>query len=276
MSSFTVEDFNKFLESFKNVSYEDENHKLHNCYDSLSELSKSNSEPYNSLISHPFKMYGLDWMVKSADKWKDNSLPCQKNFKRCRHKFPRSTDALFFKPDYNNPELHIIEFKFLPNQTNKSKLENICNQIIKMNNKYKVNSHDSYLQSPKRCFDKEFVKNFKSIKNSYIDDIEHSLQLKPYETIFITLPGLYDEYCKKENEYKKDIKCFLANIDKYYWVCIGGGITNNENHLHSQAKSFEKYYKRLQPDVFKQASANTKKEFEKILNDDILYGITLL
>ena len=73
MSSFTVEDFNKFLKSFKKVSYEDENHKLHNCYDSLSELSKSNSEPYNSLISHPFKMYGLDWMV--------NNLNCQSGCK---------------------------------------------------------------------------------------------------------------------------------------------------------------------------------------------------
>ena len=274
MSSFTDEDFNKFLESFNEVTYEDENHKSHKCHDSLTELSKSDSEPYNSLITHPFEMYGLDWMVKSADKWKDTSSRCQKNFKACRHKFPKSTDALFFKLNPNNPELHIILFKFIPEQTNMAKLENLYNQIIEKNNKYTSNQSDDFYHQPtQRCFDKEFVKDFESIKENYIDDIEYSLQLKPYEAIFIALPGLYDEYCKKENEPKKDIKGFLANIDKYYWVCIDSGITNSEEHLHSQAKGFEKYYKRLEPDVFKQVCVKTKNEFKVNLEEDILSGI---
>ena len=272
MTSFTDDDFDKFLKSFKNEIYEDNNHNFHKCYDSLTELSKSGSVSEDSLIIDSFKMYGLDWMVKSADKWKDTSSRCQNNVKACRHKFPKSTDALFFKSD--DSELHIIEFKFIPEQTNKTKLENLYEQIIEKNNQYTLNqSKDSYLPSAPRCFDEDFIKDFKSIKENYIDDIEYSLQLKPYEAIFIALPGLYDEYCNKNNEPKKDIRGYLANIDKYYWVCIGGSNTNSEDKLHSQARSFQKYYKRLEPDVFKQACAKTKKEFEVNLQDDILYGI---
>ena len=269
MSSFNDNDFNNFLKSFKKVKYEDENHNVHKCYDSIKELSKSDSEPKDSMINNLSKMYGLDWMVKSADKWKDTSSKCQNNVKACRHKFPKSTDALFFKSDRS--ELHIIEFKFLPEQTNKTKLEKLYDQIIEKNNKYQQNrSEDSYLSPPTRCFDEEFIKDFESIKKDYIDNIEYSLQLKPYEAIFIALPGLYEEYCNKNNELKKDIRGYLANIDKYYWVCIDGGRANSEFNLHSQALSFQKYYKRLEPDVFKQACAKTKKEFEANLENDIL------
>lgn len=271
MTSFTDDDFDKFLKSFNNEIYEDYDHNVHKCYDSLKELSKSDSEPKDSMISDLSKMYGLDWMVKSADKWKDTSPRCQNNVKACRHKFPKSTDALFFKSD--DSELHIIEFKYIPEQTNKTKLENLYNKIIEKNNQYINQSEDSYFPSTPRCFDEDFVKDFKCIQHDYIDNIEYSLQLKPYEAIFIALPGLYDEYCNKNNKTKKDIRGYLANIDKYYWVCIDGGITNSENNLHLQALSFQKYLNRLEPDVFKQACAKTKKEFEVNLQEDILYGI---
>ena len=44
MTSFTDDDFDKFLKSFKNEIYEDNNHNFHKCYDSLTELSKSGSD----------------------------------------------------------------------------------------------------------------------------------------------------------------------------------------------------------------------------------------
>ena len=106
----------------------------------------------------------------------------------------------------------------------------------------------------------------------YFDKLENSLQLKPYETIFIALPGLYEEYCKEEKIEKKDIKKYLMDMEKYYWVCINSG-TKNESNLRSQAQHYEKYYKRMEPDIFKETRARTKVDFEDNLKNDILAGI---
>lgn len=264
----TDEDFIKFIESFKNGKHIDENQITHYFYDTLSELSKSDSGQKDSIIENKFKMYGLDWIVKESDIWKDNSTRCKKNPKLCKNNFPKSVDAMFINLNNDNLILHLIEFKFIPSESNSVKLTNLYNHIITMNNKYKMNNQNGYEQTEKKCFDKKFVENFKIIKDEYIDTIVNSLQLKPYEVIFIVLPMLYEEYCKNNNEPLKDIKCYLSKIEKNYWVCIDSG-TKNETKLHAQAKLLEQYYKRMKPVIVKDANVKTKKDFEKNLKNII-------
>ena len=114
MVKFEDSDFIKFLKSFEKKSFTDENGEVHCFYDSLTELSKSDTEPYDSLITNNFPMFGLDWMVRASNKWRDTSKRCKKIPKVCRHKFPKTIDALYCgKNEEGNLVLHIIEFKFM-------------------------------------------------------------------------------------------------------------------------------------------------------------------
>ena len=99
MMEFTNHDFKEFMESFKNGTFI-ENNEIHKFYDSLTELSRSDTEYADALIFHSQEMYGLDWIVKGS--------------KRLNRSPPKTTDALYFRIDDNgNMKLHIIEFKFI-------------------------------------------------------------------------------------------------------------------------------------------------------------------
>ena len=275
MEPLTDDCFLKFLRSFEKKFFVDEDGNKHEFYDSLTELSRSDSKPYDALITNNFPMLGLDLMVKASPKWRDLSKQCQRNSKRCKHRFPKTVDALFCKESSNgNLELHIIEFKFIPDESNKDKLESLYENIIEKDNKYRMDKlkNPKSKKKNKKCFDDDFVEDFKTIRKYYFDKLENSLQLKPYEAIFIALPGLYEEYCEERNLEKKDIRRYLSEMEKYYWVCINSG-TENEDNLHKQAQYYEKYYKRMEPEIFKEARARTKKEFEDNLKNDILVDV---
>lgn len=272
MTQLTHGDFIDFLSSYEEGVYVDRFGVEHKFYDSLKELSRSDSKPYDALITNDFPMFGLDWMVRDSSKWRDSSKKCEKNPRRCNHKFPKTVDALFFKKTRNNDyELHIIEFKFIPNEPTKDKLDNLFEEVLEKNNKYKQNRSKSKNKS-KECFNDDFVNDFNKVRKYFYDKIENSLQLKPYEAIYIALPGLYEEYCEKKNIEKKDINGYLASIKKYYWVCIGSG-KSNESNVHGQAISFEKYYRRMEPEILEEAKVRVNSDFEIDLEEDILLDI---
>ena len=274
MDEFTDRDFLKFLEYYEKRSFTDEKGNIHNFHDSITELSRSESEPYDALINCDFPMFSLDWMVKASKKWRDTSKRCLKIPKLCEHKFPKTIDALYCgKNQIGNLVLHIIEFKFIPSESNKIKLDNLFQDIVEKNNQYEINKAKNKDSENKKCFDNKFVDDFKDVRKDYIDNIEYSLQLKPYESVFIALPGLYEEYCDDEGEPKKDFRSYLANMEKYYWVCIDTGIDNGD-HLQRQAKHYEQYYQRMVPSIFKEANARTRKNFEINLKENILFNVS--
>lgn len=258
MNQLTDDEFLEFLASFDKKVY-NEGGRIHKCYDSLTELSKSENRPFNSVITDNFEMYGLDWIVKTSDKWKDKSIQCQRNPNECNHNPPKTTDAIYCQEGENGKLiLHIIEFKFV----------GLMNPLRKLD--YFFEDRDIY-------FDDELLGDLKDVvKRSFLSRIENSLQLKPYETIFVVLPELYDEYCKikKETEKdfeQKDIKAYLSKMEKYYWICIDtNNGSRNEQNLRFKAQIFDKYCKRMEPVIFKQASAKTKNQFKKILTNEIL------
>ena len=96
-----------------------------------------------------------------------------------------------------------------------------------------------------------------------------SLQLKPYEVIYITLPELYAEYCENEHMPKKDINGYLNRINKYYWTFVGN-FSQSEYNIKSKADKFNKYNKRLERTIFKKARAKPKHKFKKVLKREIL------
>lgn len=242
MKQMADEEFSEFIESFKYGKY-----KNHRFYDKVTELSKSDEERKDSLINHPIKMYALDWIVKASGKWVGD-------------KRPKTTDALYINNDeYGNLSLHIIEFKFISYRSYKTKIENLFSKVDALYNKKDID-----------CIDEDFYEDFEYITERYNDPIAHSLQMKPFEVIFIVLPYLYDEYCDNNPKIeKKDIKDYLNNIDKYYWSFIGN-YSKNQDHVNQQVKRYNGACKRLEQGIFKKAAVKNKKYFPDILDNQIL------
>lgn len=298
MDPLTDQDFLDFLDSFNQKVYKDEYGKIHKCLDSIEELSRSDSYPYDSIIEDSIEMYGLDWMAKSSDKWRDKSRRCQRNPKRCKHFLPKTTDAISCRWGENgNLILDVIEFKFISDVSNQDKLDCLHKKIVEKQNDHnsmeeekeeiaedlalfrdamgenEVESDNCEESEDEPCFDDDFVEDFESIKEDYVDNIQNSLQLKPYEAIFIVLPMLYQEYCENDaNITMKDFKGYLYNMEKYFWVCVNSG-TENEEHLRAHARFYGKYYRRMQPAIFKRTAAQSKKQFTKSLEDEIKLNI---
>ena len=249
MDSLTNDDFKKFIEHYKDKVYEDKNYKIHKCYDTITELSRSGTEDADPLIRNSKEMYGLDWMVKTSEKLSE--------------KPSKSTDALYIKEDKKgNMNLHIIEFKFLGKKSHRDKMNILWHDI-----KRKI-CEDMYLNEEK-CFDELFVSDFKLIRKNFHDPIEISLQLKPYEVIFITLPELYEEYCEEKNIPKKDIKTYLAKINKYYWAFVGSH-SKDEYNIRGRINRYNRYNQRLERTIFKKARAKPWHRFNGTLKYEIL------
>ena len=250
MSEFTNQDFIAFMESFKDGHVIEKN-QIHKFRDTLTELSRSDTSQADPLIIHPQEMYGLDWIVKGS--------------KRLHKKPPKTTDALYYRVDGDgNLKLHIIEFKFISKRSYKNKLNILWREICR---KVSCGEEDSFYEN--ECFNEYFVSDFKLIKKNFKDPIDVSLQLKPFEAIFVTLPELYKEYCQENNLIEKDFKSYLTQIKKYYWVVIRND-SKSESNLKSVAKHFDKYNKRLEGSIFNKARAKTKKEFYDVLDTEIL------
>lgn len=250
MDELTNDDFKKFIGYYKDKVYEDENHQFHKCYDTVRELSRSDTERADPLIKDSMQeMYGLDWMVKYS--------------KKLNKKPPKSTDALFINEDNNGKlKLHLIEFKFIGRKSQRDKMNILWRDIRRKA------ACDEYLDEEDKCFDDFFVSDFKLIKKNFHDPIEVSLQLKPYEVIFITLPELYDEYCEDNGLPRKSIENYLAKIDKYYWAFVGNH-SQSEYNIKSRTNKYNKYNQRLEMTIFKKARAKPWQRFEKTLKNEI-------
>lgn len=246
MDTLKNSEFIKFIESFKHGYYIESKQGeeiIHNFYDSITELSKSETEQADSLIENKFEMYALDWICKDCQNMKGNT--------------PSTTDAIFCKeqPD-GKLLLHLIEFKFLSKTPYGDKLEFIDDEVMEKNRK----AH----------FSKQFFTYLNDIKKDFKDNIEFTLRLKPFETIFIVLPKLYENYCKEEGKTKKDIRLYLNNIDIKYWVFLGNK-SDNETNVQAMANTLRKPYLRLEMGILKKAQVKPKSYFDTFMDVEI-YG----
>ena len=131
MDEFKDEDFIKFIESYKYGSYEDNYNNIHKFYDTITELSRSDTFQADSLIEHKQKMYGLDWIVKASE--------------RLNNKPPKSTDALYFNEKMS--ELHIIEFKFIGRKSHWDKINILWSDIRR-----RLPCEDCEVDDEEECF----------------------------------------------------------------------------------------------------------------------------
>lgn len=179
------------------------------------------------LIKNNLKMLSLDDICKDCTKFeKDNR--------------PTTTDALWYKMDENdNITLYFIEFKW--HNLDKKKDQSIFkNTFLDLINGTKITE--------------DMLKKFDKLYKNYIDeDVICKLRLKPFESIFIVLPMLYNEYCEKNpNVEHKDLDTFLKNCNiKVY------------SFVSDFSETIIKINKKDEEKILQKKSVNPKKSMEE-------------
>ena len=194
MNQLTNQDFISFLESFKsNEEY----------FTTVSEISRPIYKDRRGIEhkgdpliqSVDFKMFSLDEIKHDTKSFKNN--------------FPKSTDAIFYKPDNNRLILYLIEFKGhnlnRPNRKNRitALKRNIENRKKECNRKI----------DGSQCYTDQMITDLKLVEKEYGDNVEFGLKEKPTDTLFLTIPVIYKEYCKNNNIEIKDIDNYLKKCE---------------------------------------------------------------
>ena len=225
------------------------------------------------LVDNEFPMYSFDDMCRTCDTIDICNLPS-------------TVDALYF--DKEKKELYFIEFKGIKidDSTKKSTFNEILCKMSNNNMKKKMdkkNPLDSLLAdfdpqyaeqgNQKNCYD-EYYEDLKNIYNAFGDEIAFKLRLKPFESLNLALPNVYEDYCDKEdikNDDRLNISKFLYedSIKKYYYVV---GVSENPNdsaaHLETYCNILKKPYLRLKElGLFYDADVLNKNQFLALVND---------
>ena len=162
----------------------------------MSEVSKSDNGLDKSVIEND------DIFVFNLDHLCFNSY--LSNSGRVNSPIPSSVDALYF-----DGNMYLIEFKGEPisAQDNKEKLKDIISLL----------KNDKCSNSNLNCpLSDDLFKSLNNIQSMYSDEILCNLKNKPIESIFLVLPKLYDNYCKKQGIESDKVEFFdwLFKISK--------------------------------------------------------------
>ena len=223
--------------------YKDKNNfpaQARKSFDKFSEVSKSDDgdESKDPLIIDDNCIFDLDNMCWNSH-LKDNGS--------VKGNRPSSVDGLYFV----NGKLYLIEFKGTYNAT--LDLEEIIDKCIE------------------KVDDEDLVGALGSIKNRYDDEILCNLKIKPSDSLFLTLPKIYQYYCKKMGlEYNKEefLSWLLEVRKRLYVVFLNDAYESerNESKSYKYLRMDKKLKKRYAP--FKELanmenSIVTQDEFKK-------------
>ena len=224
MDPLTNEEFIKFLCSFKDEYY---------C--PVTEISRAKTGNKQPLIHSEFKMLSFDDMCRKYDLIKKH--------------LPKTMDAIHFEVDENDKlTLYLIEFKNFSMTDRYSTYQEIeaLHRSLKKKNKKTVDP-----ESEEKIISNTFLRKFENVKKHFVDSIEFDLRMKPLESILVSLPWLYDEYCNNNEDIdKKDIRKFLNNADIKLIVFINryaprNNVSADRLSAHSIDNALKSQYLRL-------------------------------
>jgi hypothetical protein len=239
------DDFIKFIHSF------DDKFLL-----PASEISRSHTGRKDELVKNEIPMYSLDDICKGSPVLSEN--------------LPKTTDAIYYKIDDDKLTLFLIEFKFFNmdgSDSNYQLLEAVSNYL---KNKNKLRDENS-----ERCISDNLLKKFEDIKEDFVDKVEVSLRLKPFETLMIALPVLYEEFCQESGS-SKDFRMFLEDIEIQLYVFVNKvsqikNISAQRVFPHSIRNALKHQYFRLKlADIISFWNIKEASKFDAFVNKKIL------
>ena len=196
MNPLSDQDFRDFLNDY------------HEHYLTSAEISKPVYEDENGrkwrgrkLVNSNFRMYSLDDIKDECKVWNEYNKP-------------KSTDGIFYKNKKNGLEIYLVEFKGhnLSDEDHKNNLKVLKEKFQNEINEYKNSKPE------KECYKQKMVDELEKAAKNYMDSVQHSLEQKPIETLFITIPTLYKDYCERTGETEKDIIKFIRTHKKRLFV----------------------------------------------------------
>ncbi|WP_407413245.1 hypothetical protein [Methanobrevibacter sp.] len=216
MDLLDTQEFIDFFESFRDE-----------YYFSITEISRAKTGKKQPLISSDFRMFSLDDMCK--------------RYSRVKKHLPKTVDAVHFENRNGKLTLYLIEFKNFSMKGSFSTynlLDVLYNKLEEKNRENVENISDG------------FLKQFDLIRNHFVDSIEFDLRIKPLETILVSLPWLYEEYCKDKKIPIKDFRAFLECIDIKLIVFINRyspyrNVSANRLSAHKIDNALKNQYNRL-------------------------------
>lgn len=154
---------------------------------------------------------------------------------------PSTVDALYYRIiDENKIEFFLVEFKSFYFDWNsvgdyKSSVDKIFKNIIY------CDINDELITG---------INRLNSIKNIFGSTIEFSLRLKPYESLFVVLPKIYEEYCSSNsipmNERIELYDFFKSDLCDIKLIIVGKKTDNTtKDYLGILANVLNKQYRRL-------------------------------
>ena len=185
------------------------------------------------IVTSDYIMLDFDSMCKDADFYpKENLEECNR---------PSTVDGLYYRIlDENKLELFLVEFKtFYFTWDNKLYYNNALKKIKELRN-----------CNPSFKFQKG-IGMLEKIEQKLGNSIENSLKLKPYESLFVVLPKIYDEYCEEKNIPESDkinlYNLFKSNLFTIKLFIVGKQYPNDTTRAYNGklGNTLEKQYKRL-------------------------------
>ena len=154
---------------------------------------------------------------------------------------PSTVDALYYRviDDYKI-ELFLVEFKsFYFNWDNMYYFEKTVEILLSNLSSFNINDDLTY-----------GLNRLNNIKKSHGSTIEFSLRLKPYESLFVVLPKLYEEYCEEMSIPLNDqidlYDFFRSELCDIKLIVVGKKTGNTpKDYIGVLGNRLDKQYKRL-------------------------------
>ncbi|SFL38102.1 hypothetical protein SAMN02910297_00740 [Methanobrevibacter olleyae] len=154
---------------------------------------------------------------------------------------PSTVDALYYRIiDENRIQFFLVEFKtFDFGWSSSSDYNSSLDKVLK---KLDMDNLDDITKTG--------VKRLNKIRKTYGYNIEFSLRLKPYESLFVVLPKIYEEYCDENNileEERLDLYGFFkSNLSDIRLIIVGKSNDNLPRAYSGKLGNLlEKQYRRL-------------------------------
>lgn len=207
-----------------------------------------------------FLLTEINKFVIDDDELKDNLEEKIRNLKKSELKNMLLTEIESSLDKLPNQEYHINNFLIdEPYYIVKNTLLKVFNEYFSSFEKYFENFYKDISILINKCLDGnwavfkhfQFV-NIKKIYDKYADDLLMGLRMKPIESLFVSLPIIYEEFFNNHPEYKDEYYIenfydFIYNCKKYLWVipvsCAASTLLESNNQeLVSQSSDFNGRY----------------------------------
>lgn len=194
---------------------------------------KDESEELKPLVASDFIMLDFDLMCDDANFYPKES---EEEINE-----PSTVDALYYRIiDDFKIEFFLVEFKSFYFDWNT--IGDYCASLKKIKRNISPYEFNSELEFG--------LTRLKKIKNNLGNTIEFSLRLKPFESLFIVLPKLYEEYCLIKNipfNEQIDLYDFFKSEACDIKLIVVGNETGNppRDNIKTLADTLNKQYQRL-------------------------------